>query len=131
MIVSYFPNEVVHLLGDTRGLALYSGSLPVVPDTVASYFPNEVVHLLGDTRGLTLHSGWISYSTTDGSLPVVPNTVQYHVGIFSDNLPQCLETHFGLPNRLINIDCDVYSSTAEMRRLHSGRSACTNRSKCM
>jgi tetratricopeptide (TPR) repeat protein len=48
--------------------------------------------------------------TTGGRLPSVPDNVTLHAGWFSDTLPEFLKTH-GEPVRLLNIDCDIYSST--------------------
>ncbi len=50
-----------------------------------------------------------SYSTR-GELPVVPRHVTLHAGWFEDTLPLFLQQHQG-PIRLINVDCDIYSST--------------------
>lgn len=48
--------------------------------------------------------------TTKGKIPAVPSDVKLHVGWFEDTLPIFLENHDG-PVRLVNIDCDIYSST--------------------
>lgn len=48
--------------------------------------------------------------TTQGEIPKVPGNVRLHVGWFEDTLPVFLEQHPG-PVRLINVDCDIYSST--------------------
>jgi tetratricopeptide (TPR) repeat protein len=50
-----------------------------------------------------------SYSTK-GIIPKVPNNVTLHQGWFDQTLPQFLAEH-SEPVRLINIDCDIYSST--------------------
>jgi tetratricopeptide (TPR) repeat protein len=50
-----------------------------------------------------------SYST-QGRLPDVPPQVSLHAGWFDTTLPAFLHAHDG-PARLINIDCDLYSST--------------------
>ena len=50
-----------------------------------------------------------SYST-NGVLPEVPSNVQLHVGWFDATLPKFLLSTTE-PVRLINIDCDIYSST--------------------
>jgi tetratricopeptide (TPR) repeat protein len=83
---------------------------------IASYFPKEKVHGYDTFSGIPedwhyTPSG--SYST-HGSLPVAPDTVQYHVGLFSETLPGFLETQPGLPIRFMNIDCDLYSSTKDV-----------------
>ena len=48
--------------------------------------------------------------TTKGHKPQVPSQVQLHAGWFEDTLPEFLAHHAGNV-RLVNIDCDIYSST--------------------
>lgn len=48
--------------------------------------------------------------TTKGKIPEVPKSVTLHPGWFADTLPVFLAAHEG-PVRLVNIDCDIYSST--------------------
>lgn len=48
--------------------------------------------------------------TTKGHIPDVPEQVKLHVGWFEDTLPRFLHQHPGNV-RLVNIDCDIYSST--------------------
>lgn len=48
--------------------------------------------------------------TTKGVIPEVPANVALHVGWFDATLPKFLAAHDG-PVRLVNIDCDIYSST--------------------
>lgn len=50
-----------------------------------------------------------SYST-QGEIPSVPGHVHLHPGWFENTLPEFLQKHSG-NIRLINIDCDIYSST--------------------
>jgi tetratricopeptide (TPR) repeat protein len=50
-----------------------------------------------------------SYST-EGVLPSVPPNVKLQVGWFSESIPLFIQTHHE-PVRLMNIDCDLYSST--------------------
>jgi tetratricopeptide (TPR) repeat protein len=50
-----------------------------------------------------------SYSTK-GVIPKVPPLVKLHAGWFDETLPAFITKHEG-PVRLINIDCDIYSST--------------------
>lgn len=53
--------------------------------------------------------------TTAGKLPTVPANVRLHVGWFEDTLPgYCAEDT--RPVRFMNIDCDIYSSTATIFR---------------
>jgi tetratricopeptide (TPR) repeat protein len=48
--------------------------------------------------------------TTKGRIPHVPQQVKLHVGWFEETLPAFLLQHPG-NIRLVNIDCDIYSST--------------------
>lgn len=50
-----------------------------------------------------------SYST-QGELPTVADNVRLHAGWFSDTIPGFISSHRD-PVRLMNIDCDLYSST--------------------
>lgn len=48
--------------------------------------------------------------TTQGEIPKVPKNVSLHVGWFDETLPKFLQQFSGNV-RLINVDCDIYSST--------------------
>lgn len=48
--------------------------------------------------------------TTRGEIPKVPSHVQLIQGWFDQTLPEFLKHHEG-PVRLLNVDCDIYSST--------------------
>jgi tetratricopeptide (TPR) repeat protein len=48
--------------------------------------------------------------TTQGEIPKVPKNVTLHVGWFDSSLPEFLQ-QYREPIRLLNIDCDIYSST--------------------
>jgi tetratricopeptide (TPR) repeat protein len=58
--------------------------------------------------------------TTKGVIPSMPNNVSLHVGWFHDTLPNFLEENSG-PIRLVNIDCDIYSSTKTVLELLAPR----------
>ena len=59
-----------------------------------------------------------SYST-HGALPPAPENVRYHSGLFSETLPDFLSANAG-PVAFMNVDCDLYSSTADIfAALHS------------
>jgi tetratricopeptide (TPR) repeat protein len=60
-----------------------------------------------------------SYSTR-GVLPQMPANVTLHPGWFDATLPTFLAQHDG-PARLINIDCDIYSSTKTVLELLASR----------
>ena len=55
------------------------------------------------------HEAKGAYSTR-GQLPKVPKNVTLHKGWFEDSIPEFC-THYGSTIRLLNIDCDLYSST--------------------
>ena len=48
--------------------------------------------------------------STGGVLPTVPANVTLHAGWFDETLPKFLAEHPGYA-RMMNIDCDIYSST--------------------
>jgi Tfp pilus assembly protein PilF len=54
--------------------------------------------------------------TTKGEIPGVPDNVTLHAGWFDDTLPGFLQQHRD-PVRLLNIDCDIYSSTKTVLEL--------------
>ncbi len=58
--------------------------------------------------------------TTKGVIPAVPQNVKLHAGWFESTLPEFLELHSG-PIRLINVDCDIYSSTKTVLTLLASR----------
>ncbi len=60
-----------------------------------------------------------SYSTR-GIIPKVPSSIHLHAGWFDATLPRFLETNTE-KMRLINIDCDIYSSTKTVLDLLSTR----------
>jgi tetratricopeptide (TPR) repeat protein len=60
-----------------------------------------------------------SYSTK-GVIPKVPSSVTLHQGWFDETLPSFLNQNFE-PVRLINIDCDIYSSTKTVLDLLASR----------
>ena len=57
---------------------------------------------------------------TGGSLPDLPASAQLHPGWFVATLPAFLESFDG-PLRLVHVDCDLYSSTAEALELLAPR----------
>mmetsp|Transcript_2948 Transcript_2948/g.3453 ORF Transcript_2948/g.3453 Transcript_2948/m.3453 type:complete len:170 (-) Transcript_2948:8-517(-) len=89
---------------------------------MANYFPNDIIHGFDTFEGLP--SDWFntkqgSYST-DGTLPSAPNNVKFLKGLFSESLPDFLANQppssdlTDLPIKLMNIDCDMYSSTKDV-----------------
>ena len=52
--------------------------------------------------------------STQGNLPDVPANVKLHVGLFGDTVGKFVESQPGLPLAFANIDCDLYSSTADV-----------------
>ena len=83
---------------------------------------NQEVHGFDSFQGLP--EAWHempqgAYSTA-GELPEVPANVRLHVGLFEDTLSAFLPTHPG-PVRFMNVDCDLYSSTATALELLAPR----------
>jgi tetratricopeptide (TPR) repeat protein len=81
---------------------------------LAARLPDATIHGFDSFEGLPepwrgVPAG--SYSTR-GELPEVPSNVVLHPGWFSDTLPSFAAQHEG-PIRLLNVDCDLYSSTRE------------------
>jgi tetratricopeptide (TPR) repeat protein len=77
-----------------------------------SALANQRVHGFDSFEGIPEDwhdEGRGSYSTK-GVIPKVPNEVTLHQGWFDQTLPEFLMQHVD-PVRLINIDCDIYSST--------------------
>lgn len=58
--------------------------------------------------------------TTKGVLPEVPGNVTLHKGWFDQTLPEFLQQHTD-DVRLINVDCDIYSSTKTVLALLAPR----------
>lgn len=50
--------------------------------------------------------------TADGALPSVPDNAKLHAGLFADTLP-AFAAGQAAPLRLVNVDCDLYSSARE------------------
>lgn len=81
---------------------------------LASCLPETTLHGFDSFEGLP--EAWRgvpegAYSTR-GELPEVPANVVLHPGWFSETLPLFAAQHEG-PIRLLNVDCDLYSSTRE------------------
>ncbi|HEY3299155.1 MAG TPA: class I SAM-dependent methyltransferase [Methylophilaceae bacterium] len=82
----------------------------------------QPVHGFDSFEGLpeNWHSEQKGSYTTKGSLPDVPKHVKLHVGWFDATLPQYLASESG-DIRLINVDCDLYSSTKTVLELLAPR----------
>ena len=83
---------------------------------------NQDVHGFDSFQGLpeAWHKMPQGAYSTEGELPQVPANVRLHVGLFEDTLPVFLPTHPG-PVRFMNVDCDLYSSTATALELLAPR----------
>ena len=82
----------------------------------------QAVHGFDSFEGLPEswhHENKGSYSTK-GHIPKVPKNVTLHTGWFNETLPKFLAAHHERA-RLINIDCDIYSSTKTVLDLLSPR----------
>lgn len=82
----------------------------------------ETVHGFDSFQGLPEAWGANPAGTysTAGVLPEVPANVELHAGWFSESLPAFLDRHRG-PVRFVNVDCDLYRSTAAALAELSGR----------
>jgi Tfp pilus assembly protein PilF len=83
---------------------------------------HQAVHGFDSFQGLPEdwhHESRGSYST-GGELPAVPPNVSLHAGWFENTLPPFLAQHAG-PVRFMNVDCDLYSSTATVLELLADR----------
>mmetsp|Transcript_43744 Transcript_43744/g.140494 ORF Transcript_43744/g.140494 Transcript_43744/m.140494 type:complete len:221 (+) Transcript_43744:19-681(+) len=89
---------------------------------IASHFPDDPVHGFDTFSGIPedWHSTRAGAYSTHGTLPPAPDNVQYHVGLFADTLPAFLEANPG-PIRLMNLDCDLYSSAKDVLGAVAGR----------
>lgn len=90
---------------------------------IASEFPNDPVHGFDTFSGIPAdwHSTRKGSYSTQSALPPAPDNVQYHVGLFSETLPDFLERHPEQPVRFMNVDCDLYSSTKDIFDAVHGR----------
>ena len=82
----------------------------------------QVVHGFDSFEGIPEDwhdEGKGSYSTR-GVIPKVPSNIHLHAGWFDATLPKFLETNTEQA-RLINIDCDIYSSTKTVLDLLGSR----------
>lgn len=89
---------------------------------IANSFPNDIIHGFDTFEGLP--TNWFKVEkgaySTHGILPSVPSNVRLHKGLFADTIPTFLEDHTSTSLssnqhiRLINIDCDMYSSTKDI-----------------
>ena len=83
---------------------------------------NQPIHGFDSFKGIPEDwhdEGRGSYSTK-GVIPKVPSSVTLHQGWFDETLPSFLNQNFE-PVRLINIDCDIYSSTKTVLDLLASR----------
>lgn len=84
--------------------------------------PGQVVHGFDSFEGLpeAWHKEAKGSYSTKGEIPTVPKHVRLHQGWFEDTLPAFLESYPG-DVRLLNIDCDIYSSTKTVLELLAPR----------
>lgn len=89
---------------------------------IAAHFTNNVVHGFDTFTGIPAdwHSTPSGSYSTHGTVPSTPDNVEFHVGLFSETLPSFLEQHDG-SIKLMNIDCDLYSSTKDVLDLVQDR----------
>lgn len=85
----------------------YGGSIQQI-----AALANQHVHGFDSFQGIPedWHEEPRGSYTTGGVIPRVPDNVTLHHGWFEETLPEFVQNHPG-PVRLMNIDCDLYSST--------------------
>ncbi|MGZ8252782.1 MAG: class I SAM-dependent methyltransferase, partial [Methylophilaceae bacterium] len=108
--IQVFTNAIANANPD--GLVLEFGVRFGTSIRVIANLVNQQVHGFDSFEGLPdewHHEPKGSY-TTKGVIPTVPTNVTLHIGWFEDTLPKFLSENSG-PVRLINVDCDIYSST--------------------
>jgi tetratricopeptide (TPR) repeat protein len=73
---------------------------------------NQSVHGFDSFEGLpeVWHDESKGSYSTRGAIPKVSSNISLHPGWFNETLPNFISTN-SLPIRLLNIDCDIYSST--------------------
>ncbi|KAA0677914.1 TylF/MycF/NovP-related O-methyltransferase [Azospirillum brasilense] len=82
---------------------------------IASHIVPRIIHGFDSFLGLpeTWYGNAAGYLSQSGRLPQVHSNVQLHAGWFKDTLGPFLAENAG-PIAFAHIDCDVYSSTAEI-----------------
>ena len=70
------------------------------------------IHGFDSFQGLpnSWHAEKKGENTTKGIVPKLPNNVSIHKGLYKDTIPKFLKNNKGAI-RMINIDCDLFSST--------------------
>lgn len=79
---------------------------------LAEMFPSRTIHGFDSFQGLPeqWHNEDAGSYTTRGRIPKVPGNVEFHIGWFSDTLPEFKKEHSG-SIAFMNVDCDLYSAT--------------------
>ncbi len=106
----------------TEGLVLEFGVRRATSTRHIAAVAGQTVHGFDSFEGLpeawnNEHQGVM---TTGSNLPPVPENVRLYAGWFEDTLGPFLAEHPG-PVRLVNIDCDIYSSTCTVLTALTGR----------
>lgn len=108
------PLEIAHeFVANQPGASLEFGVYKGASiNFTAARFPNRKYYGFDSFEGFPDdgRKDWNQDFSTGGSLPAVPDNVKLIKGFFSDTLPTFLE-HFDQEVRIVNIDCDIYSST--------------------
>lgn len=81
----------------------------------AKQFPNRKYYGFDSFEGFPTdgRNDWDQDFSTNGRIPDAPENVQFVRGFFSDTLPGFLD-NLNEDIRIINIDCDIYSSTKDV-----------------
>jgi len=98
-----------------KGLVLEFGVRHGTSTRQLVHLAQQEVHGFDSFQGLpeNWHDERKEKYSTKGVIPKVPPLVKLHAGWFSETLPAFLKMH-PQPVRLVNIDCDIYSSTKEV-----------------
>lgn len=94
---------------------------------IAKNFPSRQYYGFDSFEGFPDdgRSDWNQDFSTQGQLPSVPDNVKLIKGFFSDTLPDFLDDHMKDSIKIINIDCDIYSSTKDIFNLMTERKLIT------
>lgn len=121
-----------------RELMAHAISLAAVDGLWAEFGVNEggTIRFIARKRGDVVVHGFDSFEglpedwsgnamaagifNRNGRLPKVPDNVRLHRGWFNESLPAFVQKHQG-PAAFLHIDCDLYSSTAEIFKAFGDR----------
>lgn len=118
--IRIFRHALAHARSD--GLVLEFGVYRGKSIRLIASLVDGAVHGFDSFQGIPedwCHEARGSYST-EGLIPEVPDSVTLHAGWFEDSIPPFIEREKG-PVRMMNIDCDLYSSTRTVLTQFAGQ----------